>query len=331
MNADDRQPWRRGHDGRFPQPPSTTPSDDVDAGDPVDIAAISLDDQFLDALSRDVPVPTRDDAEYELAALLSGWRHEVVGTPAPELPTVEEVERAIAATERAGRGKRIVRHLRVVSGAAAVVIVAAAGLTVLSQGAQPGDPLWGVKKVVFAEAASETQASYDVRNNLERAQEAISSGRMDEAASLIQKAESQMGPVRSSDTREQMGEWIKRLRAEATPTTITPGAPSSSTLPGNSTEPLPGTSSQDPRLLTTGPSTTRPDDRSSAPSETTEPSTPESPTPPSSTVPTTKPTPTQTKPTQTKPTNTTPTTSAEATSIETSNYPSKPHSGQTSS
>ena len=123
-------------------------------------------------MNRDVPVPTRDAAEYQLAEMLSGWRSEIVSTPEPELLSVDDVERAIGTSERASRGRRMVRHLRVVSGAAAIVIVAAAGLTVLSEGSQPGDPLWGIKQVVFAEAASQTQAAHDVRNNLERAEAA---------------------------------------------------------------------------------------------------------------------------------------------------------------
>ncbi|SDU53740.1 anti-sigma-D factor RsdA [Gordonia westfalica] len=213
----------REHLGRPGQPPADgrEPGDDLERelGAPgeesLDLSEVGFDENFLDALSRDVPVPTRDGAEYELAELLSGWRNEVVSTPTPQLVSVDDVERAIERTERASRGRRMVRHLRVVSGAAAIVIVAAAGLTVLSEGSQPGDPLWGVKQVVFAEAASETQAAYDVRNNLESAEAAIAAGDTRAAASFIAKAQGSMGPMRDKDTREEMSDWMNRLRAGA--------------------------------------------------------------------------------------------------------------------
>lgn len=184
-----------------------------DLTDPIDLTAVHLDDRFLDALSDDKPVPTRDDTEYHLAELLAGWRHDVIAEPLPELPTVEEVESAIAATERARRGRGVIRHLRVASGAAAIVVIAGAGLTVLAEGSSPGDPLWGVKRVVFAEAASQTQASMDVQSYLEQAEAAAASGDTAQAAELIAKAQKNMGPVADAD-KKRMNEWIDRLRTD---------------------------------------------------------------------------------------------------------------------
>ncbi|MFW0784383.1 anti-sigma-D factor RsdA [Gordonia sp. CPCC 206044] len=206
--------------------------DPADAGwdltEPIDMTSVHLDDQFIEALSQDLPVPTHDDAEYQLAELLSGWRHEAVTTPYPELPSVEDVEFAIGAAERARRGRGIVRHLRVASGAAAIVVIACAGVTVLAEGSSPGDPLWGVKRVVFSEAASQTQASMDVQSNLEKAEEAVAAGNVEEAAGLIASAEKNLGPVRDADTRTRMSEWIDRLRADTDTST------SSSTAGGSS-------------------------------------------------------------------------------------------------
>lgn len=184
-----------------------------DLTDPIDLTAVHLDDRFLDALADDKPVPTRDDTEYHLAELLAGWRHDVIAEPLPELPTVDEVESAIAATERARRGRGVIRHLRVASGAAAIVVIAGAGLTVLAEGSSPGDPLWGVKRVVFAEAASQTQASMDVQSYLEQAEAAAASGDTTQAAELIAKAQKNMGPVADAD-KKRMNEWIDRLRTD---------------------------------------------------------------------------------------------------------------------
>ncbi|MGC4962232.1 anti-sigma-D factor RsdA [Gordonia sp. DT218] len=195
-----------------------------DVTEPIDMTSVHVDDEFLDSLSQDLPVPTHDDTEYQLAELLSGWRHEALTAPLPELPTVDEVESAIAATERARRGRGVIRHLRVASGAAAIVVIAGAGLTVLAEGSSPGDPLWGVKRVVFSEAASQTQASMDVQSNLEKAEAAMASGDPEQAAELIAKAQKDLGPMRDSETLNRMKEWIERLRAQ----TATSGASSTS-------------------------------------------------------------------------------------------------------
>ncbi|MFE0751931.1 anti-sigma-D factor RsdA [Gordonia sp. NPDC058843] len=242
-----------------PVSPGADPGFDPTADDALDLSEVNFDENFLDALTRDVPVPTRDSAEYRLAEMLSGWRSEIVSTPEPELVSVDDVERAIGTTERASRGRRMVRHLRVVSGAAAIVIVAAAGLTVLSEGSQPGDPLWGIKQVVFSEAASQTQAAHDVRTNLERAEAAIAAGDPVAAAGLLAEARERMGPMGDTEMRDEMTDWMNRIRAGAG-------------LPAETTDPAPSTGEE--QTVTTEP--TRPDLRSSED----EPSSPDGSTPP---------------------------------------------------
>lgn len=244
--------------------PSGAPDDFVDVGQ------VHFDDAFLDALSRDIPTPTRDDNEYQLAELLSSWRYEVRAEPTPPLPSIAEVERAMAAQTRTRRGARAMRSLRVVAGAAAIALVAAAGLTVVSEGASPGDSLWSVKKVVFAQAASETQAAYDVRSDLERAEAALAAGDTVSAQRLIAGAQSKLGPVRDSDTRDQMNEWISRLRAEEAKD------PGRSNIPQRAGVPIPG--SEADSGSSAAPETS---DETTAPSGTTSPK----PTPPSSSVP----------------------------------------------
>ncbi|WP_273489877.1 anti-sigma-D factor RsdA [Gordonia otitidis] len=259
---------------------------------PVDISAVQFDDAFLDALSRDVPTPTRDDAEYELAGLLSAWRHESLAEPLPLGPSVAEVEKAIAAQGPSARARTVVRTLRIVAGAAAVAVVAAAGLTVMSQGSEPGDPLWGVKKVVFAQAASETQAAYDVRSNLEKAEAELAAGNTQAAESLIAKAQSSMGPVRDSSTRTHMDEWIGRLRAD---TGATLSNNPSATSPGGGNVDTSGSATSDPA---------QPTDQLMNQSQTNP-----APTAPHTTPPTTTEAPPQTT---TKPPTTTPTTTTTA-------------------
>ncbi|MGC4934169.1 anti-sigma-D factor RsdA [Gordonia sp. DT30] len=257
------------HDRRRPMP-------DADPTEHIDLRQLHFDDAFLDALSHDVPTPTRDDTEYQLAALLSGWRHDVLAEPAPLLPGIAEVEHAMATDGAPRRGTRVGRGLRVIAGAAAIAVVAVAGLTVVSEGAQPGDSLWSVKKVVFADKASETQAAYDVRSDLEQAEAALASGDMVQAQQLIARAQTKMGPVRDAQTREQMNQWISRLRADES------GAP--------------GQSSRAPGPATTAPDSTSPQSGSPTPPTSDRSTTPTTTTPPTSTTPTspapTTPTPT---------------------------------------
>ncbi len=261
--------------------------DDNDRRADIDLRQVHFDDAFIDALSHDVPTPTRDDTEYQLAALLSGWRHEVLSEPAPPIPGVAEVERAMAARSGARRGGRVVRSLRVVAGAAAIAVVAAAGLTVVSEGAQPGDSLWGVKKVVFAQAASETQAAYDVRSDLEQAEAALASGDVTQAQQLIARAQTKMGPVRDSQTRDQMNQWITRLQSDES------GAPTAPTSqrPGTTAPDASGTETSAPQ---TSDQTTASSETSSTPSTapTTRPTTtPTASSPPPTTATTTTTTP----------------------------------------
>lgn len=263
--------------------------------DPIDMREVHFDDAFIDALSRDLATPTRDPAEYELAMMLSGWRAEASAVPAPPLPALDEVERAMFAEAPSRRGGRVVRTLRIVSGAAAIAIVAAAGLTVVSQGSQPGDPLWGVKKVVFSEAASQTQAAYDVRSDLEQAEAALAAGHTDEAHQLIARAQSKMGPVSDAGTREQMDQWIHRLRADDTagPTTLR----SSSNSAVRPAPPVDATSTAPTSASNTSAPTSQP------PVSTPSPSTSTSETTPTTSVPTVAPT---TSPASTPVTTTTP-------------------------
>ncbi|MFW0791079.1 anti-sigma-D factor RsdA [Gordonia sp. CPCC 205333] len=212
--------------------------------EPLDMNAVRADDEFLEALARDMPVSTADDAEYQLAGLLAGWRHDMLSEPAPEFPSVDDVERAIIASQPRP-ARKAVRHLRLASGAAAVVVVAAAGLTVLSQGAAPGDPLWGVKKVVFAEQASQTQAATNAQQNLELAEEAMARGETTQAQQLVDKAAQDLKPVRDEKTRKQMDDWIGRLRASAPNTAAT----SKSSASATDTKTEPSDKSSDPATI----------------------------------------------------------------------------------
>ncbi|GAA4757266.1 anti-sigma-D factor RsdA [Gordonia alkaliphila] len=200
----------------------------------VDISAVHHDDEFLQALIEGTALPGDgpvDPAEAELGALLFAWRTEALAAPMPAEPTLDDVEQAIADTDNDRKRQAVSRHLRMISGAAAITAVAAAGLLVLSENSQPGDPLWNVKKVVFADEAQQTQAAFDVQNGLERAETALSEGQVSEASDFVDRAERALEPVQDADTRTRMQQWITRLRnSEALAKDPAPSTPRPSTL-----------------------------------------------------------------------------------------------------
>ncbi|RDB47408.1 anti-sigma-D factor RsdA, partial [Tsukamurella tyrosinosolvens] len=72
----------------------------TDDGAPVDVAAVRRDDDLIEALAAGGAVTTADQSEFALASLLADWRDEIVTTPVPAGPTVDEL---LAATEPARR------------------------------------------------------------------------------------------------------------------------------------------------------------------------------------------------------------------------------------
>ncbi|GAA1455831.1 anti-sigma-D factor RsdA [Williamsia maris] len=198
--------------------PVSSPEDPDDAT-PIDLASLRADDRLLDALSRNqVPGSGLDgSADYQLASLLAEWRHEIDARPMPIGPTLDEVEAEIARTRRAGSRHTTFKRLRVLSGAAAVAVVAFGAITVLAQNSNPGDPLWQVKEAMFGSAASQTVASANAQSNLEKAEQALSSGDNRQAAQLVADAQKQVGGMSGNDARQRMQDWVQRLATQVGP------------------------------------------------------------------------------------------------------------------
>lgn len=183
----------------------------------LDIAEITRDEKLLEALGLGLPVVADTQTDFDLAEMLSDWRTTSLAKPVHDTITVEDVERAIAASAAESRvsARKMRRHLRLVAGAAAIIGVALGGLTVLSEGANPNDPLWGVKKVVFAEKAEQTQATYSAQINLEHAEKSLAAGNPKEAREYVRRAQASLAPVSDVKARSSMDEWIGRLNASA--------------------------------------------------------------------------------------------------------------------
>lgn len=182
----------------------------------VDVAAITRDEEMVEALGLGLPVVADTPADFELAQMLVDWRQSVHAGPVDNPITVDDVEHAIAASAAAQRKSRSTgRHLRLVAGAAAVIGVALGGLTIMSEGAHPGDPLWNVKKVVYPTKAVQTQASYDAQLQIASAEKALAAGKPADAKAALKRAQASLTPIANQQDRAPLDAAIGRLTASA--------------------------------------------------------------------------------------------------------------------
>ncbi|MDV2474768.1 anti-sigma-D factor RsdA [Rhodococcus zopfii] len=313
-------------------------TDLADDGTPVDIAAVRRDDALIDAISGDGPVTTESDEEYELATLLAGWRAEILAEPLPAGPELDEIVAAVnreigardAMANSRTRSRTQLRLLRPIAGAAALVAVAVGGAAAVSYGAEPGDPLWGVKEVVFSEQAQSTVARIDTTSSLEQAERAIAVGDTAVAKELLESAQVRSSDVANAGQRDELGDWLQRLSAELSklvpvppvpplPAPLPPFVPPSSDAaaipPQTADTMLPGTAVTTSPDVVTQPSPSSSPDPTILNEPTTEPSTlPAEPT----TLPTTTPPAPSSEPSSPPATQAPPTTTASASGSTTS-------------
>lgn len=177
--------------------------------EPVDVGAVRRDDALIDAIAAGGSVPTDTREQYEIALLLTGWRNSIVSEPMPAGPTLDQALAAVTGSKASSR----VRLLRPIAGAAAAVAVVLGGATILSYDAEPGDPLWGVKSVVFSTQADSTVAKIDTQSQLEQAERLIAEGNDQEARSVLATAAERASSVRDSGQRSELEDWRGRLAA----------------------------------------------------------------------------------------------------------------------
>lgn len=150
---------------------------------PVDLAAVRADDALIDALAGGAGAGDQGsygfggDDDDRLAAILAAWRADIEADPMPELVTLDEAAEAVAAGHESRDRLRSRGRRRMPFAIAAVAAaVACAGLTVAVHGAMPGDTLWGVSKVFFAERAQSVERVEEVRTRIEAANGALARG-----------------------------------------------------------------------------------------------------------------------------------------------------------
>ncbi|MEV6771396.1 anti-sigma-D factor RsdA [Nocardia sp. NPDC051030] len=197
------------------------PYADASGGDagPVDIAAVRRDDALIEAIAGDGPVQTGTTEEYQLAALLANWRAEIVAEPMPAGPDLDSIVAAVnqeigARQARVGaRNSGRLRLLRPIAGAAAGLALVIGGLTAFSYSAQPGDPLWRVKEVVFSEQA-QTTVVQRADSDLVQAQNLIDQGKPEQAKALMESAANNAGQVNDTTKKDDLVDRWQQLFAQ---------------------------------------------------------------------------------------------------------------------
>ncbi|MCP2317654.1 Anti-sigma-D factor RsdA to sigma factor binding region [Nocardia amikacinitolerans] len=223
---------------------------------PVDIAAVRRDDALIDAIASDGPVQTDSAEEFQLAALLADWRAELITPPLPGDPDLDAVVAAVnqeigARKVRVGavnRGR--LRLVGPIAGTAAALALVFGGVTAFSYSAEPGDPLWRVKEVVFSEQA-QTTVVQRAGNELDQAERALAQNNPAQAKALLERASVNVDQVSDSGKKQDLqSEWqrlLTQLRG------ISPEAAAALEEAVTSTQPRPsGTTG------TTPPTTTQP-------------------------------------------------------------------------
>jgi len=234
-------------------PDADLPGDDA----PVNVAAVRRDDALIDAIAGGGPVATDSPEQYELALLLTNWRADIVATPMPTGPLLDDVIAAIDASDArsarsAARSK--LRLLRPIAGAAAAIAVVMGGATIFSYNAAPGDPLWSVKSVVFSQQADSTVAQIDTASQLQEAERLIAAGDAEAAKNLLEGAADRSGGVRDADMRNELDVWRAKLAAEVEK--IAPTTPPATTTPGTTTTDAPTQATELPATVPGTPGST---------------------------------------------------------------------------
>jgi hypothetical protein len=257
--------------------------DDLMDAEAVDLAMVHADDALLDALAglsgEDLDASLESElAEDDLNKLLLSWRADVESEPMTELV---DTDTAVALVQSARLRRRHRPRLLVpVAAAAAVLAVSFTGVGLAARDAQPGSPLWGLTRVLYADHARSVEAAASARQDLADAKVALKTGNVNAAASALNNAKQELPAVSPEDGRDDLVAEHEQLLAQIPPpsagtTTITipvpPSATGTTTTPTAPSSPS-GTVTEDP----TSPST--------PPSDTTQPTEPTTTPPPPSTT-----------------------------------------------
>lgn len=149
---------------------------EIDEEGPVDLVEMQADDELVTALSSGLGVsgPGRGgySSDDRLVAVLAAWKAEVDEAPMPALVDTDEAVRML----QPARPARKVGILRPLVAAVAVAACALGVVSISAHEARPGDTLWGVARVLYAERAEQVQAQTDLSEAIARVNAKLAAG-----------------------------------------------------------------------------------------------------------------------------------------------------------
>jgi len=131
------------------------------------------------------------------------------------------------------------RYARRLVMAAALVVLASSALAIGASDAEPGETLWAVSEVFYAERARSVQAAADVTSGLEQARTALLQGRPADAAQAIAAARERLDVVRPDEGRDDLVLEAQFLTAALADPSLLAAAPADP-APGSAGEPTSG-------------------------------------------------------------------------------------------
>jgi hypothetical protein len=240
----------------------------------LDLAALRSDDALLTALGNASSAGAA--TEPELTALLLSWRRDIDEEPIPELVDTETAMHTIFAA--AHRDRRRPRFLVPLASAAAVLVIVFTGVGLAARDAQPGDTLWGLTQVLYADHARSVLAADTVRTELSHASAALHEGHYGAARTALNQAQQALPSVDNedgqADLQAQQQNLLNQLALSSgdggLPVTA-PSSPDNSITGSLSATTTPSSPSQTTTTQPTTPSSTT-SSPSGGPPSTTEPS-----------------------------------------------------------
>lgn len=208
---------------------ATDVAEQADASaDAIDFSLVHADDAFLDALGG--AHPDGSFADDRLAQLLLAWRNDVDAEPITEdlVDPKLAVATVRAAKIRQRRGTRLIAPL---AGAAAVLAIVFAGVGLAAREAEPGDTLWGLTRVLYADHARSVEAAQAVRTDLREAEEALAHGRVADAKDMLDQARSTLPTVSNEDGQADLQAQHDALVAKLPDNPVVDASPPPSASP----------------------------------------------------------------------------------------------------
>ena len=298
-----------------------------DGGDPSPLE-ITQTDRLLDALAGEQPVYSYDSGEAELAYLLAGWRDEIRQPPMASVVTPRD---AAIALDRATTSTARRRFSLAVVGSVAAAVLCLGGFGSVVYGAGPGDPLYGVRTMLFGgqQATRDDQVALAAQTQMAQVRQLIEQGDWTAAQDKLQTLTTTVAAVEDTGRQQELVDQWQQLSVKVqtrdpaatvppdAPPVVLPEVPSDLLLPALlSPDATPPSDSTSP--ATTPPSSTDPSDAPTTPlPSSTVPTTSAPSTVPSTTVPST------TVPTTTVPSTTVPSTTVPSTTVPSTTVPSK--------